>query len=265
MAAATAQQQLAADIRSIEAYNEQVRESNQRVRQVLTATLGQTPGEKQEDWKALWADYLGYSYTSPPEYPRPTVVEEVPLDYNPRPVPITSETHTTGQATTSIAAIGFGHSCFQAGTLVRTLTGDLPIEAIRAGDQVLGQDGETGKLDFRAVVAVYHNKPNQILRIGVEDDVIGATPIHRFWKVGKGWTMARDLQPGDPIRSLGGIARVASIEKGPVEPVYNLKVADGSSFFVGRRKLLVHDNSLVQPVLKPFDALTEVAARRTVP
>ena len=32
------------------------------------------------------------------------------------------------------------HSCFAAGTVVRTLTGLRPIESIRAGDRVLAQD-----------------------------------------------------------------------------------------------------------------------------
>ena len=31
---------------------------------------------------------------------------------------------------------------------------------------------------------------------------IAATGIHRFWKAGNGWTMARDLKPGDRIRAL---------------------------------------------------------------
>jgi hypothetical protein len=259
-AALLAQQQLAADVRTIESYNQGLNDANQRVRQVLVATLGQSPGDKQEDWRAMWADYLGYSYKSPPDQPRPTYVEEVPLVYIPQPT-YAVQTLATGPSTGGSVATTFGYSCFQAGTLVRTLTGDQPIESIRAGDQVLGEDGETGKLEFHPIVAVYHNKPNQILRISLGDDVVGATPIHRFWKVGKGWTMARELKRGDAIRALGGVARVISIENGPVEPVYNLKVAGGSSFFVGHRKLLVHDNSLVETVHKPFDAPGELTAR----
>jgi hypothetical protein len=265
-AAVMAQQQLAADVRSIEAYNQGLNEANQRVRQVLVTILGQSPGEKQEDWKAMWADYLGYSYKSPPEQPRATYVEEVPLVYIPRPT-YSTETLATGPSTATSVAMNrsFGFSCFEAGTLVQTLTGALTIESIRAGDQVLGQDAQTGKLEFHPVVAVYHNKPDQILRISLDGDQVGATPIHRFWKVGKGWTMARELQPGDAIRAIGGIARITSIEKGPVEPVYNLKVADGSSFFVGRNKVLVHDNSLVEPVLKPFDAMIGAATQTGPP
>jgi Pretoxin HINT domain len=152
------------------------------------------------------------------------------------------------------------HSCFQAGTPVRTISGPRVIETIRAGDQVLTQDPETGKLSFQPVVAVYHNKPNETLRISLGDEIVGSTLIHRFWKVGKGWVMARDLRPGDLIRSLQGVVQVSSVEKGHVQPVFNLQVADAQSFLVGKLGILVHDNSLVQPVLKPFDATPELGA-----
>jgi hypothetical protein len=83
---------------------------------------------------------------------------------------------------------------------------------------------------------------------------ISVTGIHRFWKVAHGWVMARDLKPGDRLRVLGGVAVVASTEEGPVQPVFNLEVAEGKSFFVGDLGALVHDNSLVAAVTEPFDA-----------
>jgi hypothetical protein len=87
-----------------------------------------------------------------------------------------------------------------------------------------------------------------------------ATGIHRFWKAGKGWTMARDLKPGDPIRTLGGVAKVEAVEDEKVQPVFNLEVAEGHSFLVSKVGALVHDNSLVEPVLAPFDAPTVAVA-----
>jgi hypothetical protein len=257
--AIAAQEQLAGDVRAVETFNTTVKESNQRVLQVLSATTAQSLGEKREDWNAWWTDFQGYSYTPPPDVPKPTVVQNVPLAYSPQPVLISAQTYETGPETTTVTA-GVHHSCFQAGTPVRTLAGPRAIETIRAGDQVLAQDPENGKLSFQPVVAVYHNKPSQILRINLGDETIGATPIHRFWKAGKGWIMARDLAPGDRVRSLHGIDRVRSVEKGPIQPVFNLKVADCQSFLVGEGGILVHDNSLVQPALKPFDAAPELAA-----
>jgi hypothetical protein len=257
--AIAAQEQLAGDVRAVESYNATVKESNQRVLQVLSATTSQSLGEKRENWNAWWTDFQGYSYTPPPDVPKPTVIQNVPLAYSPQPVMVSTQSYETGPETTSVTA-GVHHSCFQAGTPVRTLAGLRAIETIRAGDQVLAQDPANGKLSFQPVLAVYHNKPIQLLRINLDDEMIGATPIHRFWKAGKGWIMARNLAPGDLVRSMRGIDRVRSVEKGPIQPVFNLKVADCQSFLVGKAGILVHDNSLVQPVLKPFDTAPELAA-----
>jgi hypothetical protein len=37
--------------------------------------------------------------------------------------------------------------------------------------------------------------------------------------------------------------------------VFNLRVADGESYFVGATALLAHDNSLVVPTSEPFDGV----------
>ena len=100
---------------------------------------------------------------------------------------------------------------------------------------------------------MHRNRPSATLRIALDGETIVATGIHRFWKAGKGWIMARDLKPGDVIRAIGGAARVKSIETDATQPVYNLDVAENRDFFVGTKGFLVHDFSFVQPVLAPFD------------
>ncbi len=144
--------------------------------------------------------------------------------------------------------------------MVRTLGGPARIEEIRVGDQVLTQEPRTGALSYHPVVAAFHNPPNATLRIELDRETIVATGIHRFWKAGKGWTMARDLKPGDAVRTLGGTATVTSVEGDGVQPVFNLQVADAESFFVGEQGALVHDNSLVRPTPEPFDAPPGLAA-----
>ena len=60
--------------------------------------------------------------------------------------------------------------------------------------------------------------------------------------------MARDLKPSDLIRTLGGTRPGKSVEPAPVESVYNLGVARGRSFFVGKGGALGHAESRwVQP------------------
>jgi hypothetical protein len=89
---------------------------------------------------------------------------------------------------------------------------------------------------------------------------IVATGIHRFRKAGHGWTMARDLKPDDPIRTLAGVLKVRSIEDDSVQPDFNLEVDPTQSYFVGEAGALVHDNSPVDPVSQPFDAAPPIAA-----
>ena len=261
--AEAAQKQLEADIKRIEAANDEVRASNKRIAAILRDVTGRDLGPDREAWKRWLVDLRGYAYAPTPRKPRPVVDEEVPLDVQPRPVTLTS---ALGPSCTPLGAPAaasspfhlfnrplFLTSCFAAGTTVRTLSGPRPIESIRAGDQVLSQDPKTGALDFRPVVVAYHNPPDATLRIELGGEAVVATPIHRFWKSGKGWTMARDLKVGDPIRTLDGTARVASIVGEKVQPVFNLELSEGCSFFVGRAGALVHDNSTIQPTPEAFD------------
>ena len=169
------------------------------------------PVRAREDWRVWWGEEQGYPY-SPGAPRRRRTVERV--------------------ASTVIFWSG-RHSCFAAGTPVRTLLGMRPIESVQVGDQVLAQDVTTGALSFEPVVALHHNPPKPTLRIDLGDEAIVATPIHRFWKAGQGWAMARDLKPGDTIRRLGGTARVVSVSEEKVQPVFNLDVAQSRSFFVG--------------------------------
>jgi hypothetical protein len=74
--------------------------------------------------------------------------------------------------------------------------------------------------------------------------------------------MARDLKPGDPIRTLGGVAPVEAVEGAEVQPVFNLDVAGDADFFAGAAAALVHDNTLPDPRLVPFDATPVAVARR---
>jgi hypothetical protein len=122
---------------------------------------------------------------------------------------------------------------------------------------VLTQDTASGTLSYQPVLAVFRKRPTPVLQLTIDGETIATTGIHRFWKPGRGWVMARDLRPGDPVRLLGGLAHVGAIAGERVEPVYNLEVAANQSYFVGRRGILGHDNTLVQPELHPFDGPPE--------
>ncbi len=273
-AARGAQRQLARDIQAIDTYNANIQAANRRVRQVLADAIGTDLGEKRTAWEKWVVDLFGYAYGGPSDSrynePKPTVVEQVPLAYQPQPVPIMTSAPQVAELTIQRMT---HHSCFAAGTLVQTIDGIHPIEDLLAGDDVLTQDPRTGELKYQALIAVYHNPPNATFRVELEgsDESIVATGIHRLWKAGKGWAMVRDLKSGDVLRTLGGTAAVKSVKEERVQPVFNLRVADGESFFVGRSGILAHDNSTINPTPEPFDAVedlpepgTRPAARRSV-
>ena len=237
--AANAQRQLDADVSAIDTFNSEsaipISES-----WVFSRPLAGAP-QIENDQDALnvwWYDQLGYQYEPPVKV---TLVEDVDPQYPPPHI----------------------YTCFAAGTLVRTPDGSRPIEQIEVGDPVLSQNVTTGALEYHPVLVVHHNKPSKTLRIRLTgDETLVSSVYHRFWRSGRGWALARELEPGDKLRTLGGQVRVASIEPGDVVPVYNLDVAGNRSFFVGQGSVLVHDNSLPEVRLRPFDELPVLKPER---
>jgi hypothetical protein len=255
MSAEVAQRQLTNDVQTIEAFNAPIDETNRSVRQILTDVIGTDLGAERQAWEKWQVNLFGYaSTTSESTSEPPTFVEQVPVEYQPQAAPVVLDQP-------ALTVVRWHHSCFGAGTFVRTLEGLQVIEKLRAGDEVLTQDPKTGELRYQPIVAVYHNPPNTTLRIELDDDSLVATGIHRFWKAGKGWVMARELKAGDRLRTLGGASTVKSVTDESVQPVYNLQVAEGESFFVGKIGTLAHDNSLIDPTPNPFDAVSVVGEK----
>ena len=224
------EERLVLDVQMVESTNQGINQFNERALPVLEGITGMNLGLEPEKWRAWWSDQLGYAYRSDVPEIKPTYQEFVAIT-----PPLSTQ------------------ACFAAGTLVQTIEGPRAIESIRTGDLVLSQDTRAGTLVFEPVLAAHHNPPDATLRIKLAGESIVATGIHRFWKAGKGWTMARELKAGDRLRIVDNVAEVQSIEPDQTQPVYNLDVAVNRNFFVGTKGFLVHDFSFVQPVLEPFD------------
>jgi hypothetical protein len=233
-----ASQSLEQDIQTIKAINAGISESNDRILPVVKTITGQDFGTDTKSWMKWWTNELGYSYQSERPEVKPTYTDVLVFEFQPPP----------------------HGACFAAGTQVHTIEGLKDIEGLQVGDRVLSQNTNTGALSFRPVVAVHHNSPSATLKLTLVNESIIATGIHRFWVAGKGWTMARDLKPGDTVRTVGGTARLEAVEPGKVQPVYNLDVAEDRNFFVGKQGCLVYDFSIVQPVETPFDRQPDLAS-----
>jgi len=142
-AAFGAQQQLVNDVQMIERYNAPIKDLNGRIRQLLSGPAGSDLGDNRESWQKWYVDLLGYAVAPQMASPEtPTMIEQVPIAFQPQAAPFNI-------ADGPVVVQAIRHSCFGAGTPVKTLTGLRPIESIRAGDLVLSQDGRTGELSYQ--------------------------------------------------------------------------------------------------------------------
>jgi hypothetical protein len=250
IAAMSAQSQLEREVAAIESYNAPIQTLNARVLPVLESVTGNRFGESRKAWDEWLADLAGTGWTQPQMSARQTVEDAVMPEIVPQAAPVLSQ-----------AVIGLKlnrMSCFARGTSIQTMSGPRPIESVALGDLVLSQHAETGALSFQPVVRVYHNPPHGTLRVELDNDVIVCTSIHRIWVAGRGWVMARDLKPDDPLRTTTGLAKVVAVRDDAEQLVFNLRVAETHSFFVGKARVLAHDNSECAARLAPFDALTKL-------
>lgn len=250
-AAMASERQLEADVAELARINAQIELRNGRVVPLLEAVSGRRLGADREAWQSWFSDQLGLSYRPPPRRPKATYSYVKPPAYVPVVPPVSVQRYNS-----MMPVVGFvSMSCFGTGTPVWTRAGPRPIEELAIGDLVLAQDPETGALGYRAVLMTHHNPPSETLTVRFDDgEAVIASLIHRFWRAGHGWAQARDLKPGDRIRTVGSVATIASIEPGATMPVYNLDVADDHTFFVGADGCLVHDNSVPDIRARPFDA-----------
>jgi Pretoxin HINT domain len=235
------------DVVTLESKNALVRQANERVLPLLARISGHDLGPDRDAWDAWWVDQIGMRILPQKSQEMTTIVEQVPIDFQSQA--INPAVTITGQLAART------HSCFGAGTLVRTREGARAIESLAPGDVVLTQSTTTGALGYHPVLKVYRNLPTATFRVSIDyADAIISSPFHRFWVAGRGWIMARDLKPGDVLRTLGGLTRISAVDDDRVQPVFNLEVADDADFFAGRASALVHDNSLPDLRLAPFDA-----------
>ncbi len=234
-----ARRRLVEDVRELETANATIRANNDRILPVLTRITRQNFGENREAWERWQTDQAGYASLSS-SADKPTIIEIDQLtEQSYLPPPPRGE-------------------CFARGTLVRTIDGARPIEQLQRGDLVLTQNTTSGALSYQPILTTFDMPPAPSVRIAVGTESIVATGIHRFWQAGKGWRMARDLKPGDRLRTLGGVASVAAVGVEPEQPMYNLEVGAARTYFVGRVAALVHDNTLIETTPNPFDAPREV-------
>jgi RHS repeat-associated protein len=127
-------------------------------------------------------------------------------------------------------------ACFVAGTPLLTPGGSRLIETFQAGELIFtrSESHPEAPVETRIVEEVFLTQA-RVLNLHVGDQVIGTTAEHPFFVYNKGWIGAGDLRPGDQLVSHNGqLVLVQEIfDTGKEEPVYNLRVAEHHTYFVG--------------------------------
>lgn len=94
-------------------------------------------------------------------------------------------------------------ACFTADTPVLMADGTTkPIARVEAGDTVLAHNPDTAEDEPRRVLDTHTHENTPTWRLETSDGgTITTTAAHPFWVDGKGWTSARDLEPGDRLHT----------------------------------------------------------------
>jgi hypothetical protein len=211
--------------------NALVEKSNELLFEALEGATGQALPRETAAWGDWWQSYNDYQLSRPTQYAYRH-----------------SSSVYTSLNSVGPSSPGAHPECFVKGTPVRTERGLVPVETILPGDRVLAQDQDSGELTFKPVLATTLRPPTKVMRIRAGGEEIVTTPGHPFWVSGRGWRMARQLQAGDILHTLGGALPIENVETlTRDEPVHNLVVDDFNTYFVGQVGLLVHDSVFRRP------------------
>lgn len=227
--------QFQADRLALEAQNREIERGTRGAANLLRAVTGRESGLDRDAWSRWWADWNATEDVAPEARGLAPAALVGPPNLRAKP--------------------GFHHSRLAAGTPVWTTRGRRPVEAVRIGDRLLSQDPRTGALTYTGVVATTGGSRVEAIQIALEGSgTLTLSPMARVWRTELGWVPAFRVQVGDQLRIAGGRARVTAVDRiGPVAG-YNVLLFDGGSLFAGNRAILVHDNGIVLPTSKPFDA-----------
>ncbi|WP_436717822.1 polymorphic toxin-type HINT domain-containing protein [Roseiconus lacunae] len=217
---------------SIENQNEDRASSNERIFAALKTSTGEQFDDQPQLWWDWWKRYNEYDVTA-----------------SKRHVHLSQTDYRRGELRIPLPP---RCECFPAGTIVHTEIGRRPIESIRSGDKVLSKDPISGELSYRLVTRTTARPPSDTMRLMVAGESITATVGHPFWVTGKGWTMAKELNPGDRLHGLHGSVPIEVVEGGAACEAFNLVVEKTNTYFVGESALLVHDNMIRSSSQQPI-------------
>ena len=215
--------------------NVRIDQLNKRICEALRIATEEPLGNDPRAWWSWWNDRNEVFYAS---------VKPVDVDRRGRSTVLINEDQPNAINPSGMAPGSRRHECLVAGTLIETELGPVAVEEIRMGDRVLTKDINTGELVYKPVIRPTVRPTTVLFEIDLGDEVIKSSGGHPFWVSGQGWVKARELTSGMPIHTVEGVVTVQSLRENGRAVTYNLVVADNSNYFVGKSRILSHDNSL---------------------
>ncbi len=160
--------------------------------------------------------------------------------------------------------LGF-NVCFAAGTPLRTPEGSRNIEKFGVGDLVLSRDENNPDSPIEAkVVEEVFVREGLLTRLRANGHDILTTDEHPFFVADRGWVPCNQLKVGEKLLTESGAwVTVEAVEDtGEWATVYNLRVADFHTYFVGCDEwgFSVWAHNQYTGPLKPTDLVREATA-----
>lgn len=239
--------------RAVAAQNQATAALNDRIGWVLSQATGTQLPAVPEDWWRWWNDQNEVFVQG--SKPISTIQQSRTVSIVERSSGIGTGPSSGGSSLSSGG--GTRSDCLAAGTPVWTERGEVDIEKVRIGDLVLSRDVESGELAFKPVLRTTIRPESPLVKIQAGSEVFETSGGHLFWVSGQGWVKSRKLETGMVLHTASGPARVTQVSESPAQQTYNLVVADFNTYFVGKQKVLSHDNTVrritnvVVPGLKP--------------
>jgi hypothetical protein len=151
--------------------------------------------------------------------------------------------------------------CLAVGTLVLTELGLKKVENIAIGDRVFCCDTETGRVALKSILRKTIRPEGRLLRIRAGGEQFQTSSGHVFWVAGQGWTKARDLRKGMQLHTIRGTVELEDTAPGDLQTTIGLVADDFHTFFIGKQKVLTHDNTIRPPTDRIVPGLSGKAVR----
>ncbi len=134
--------------------------------------------------------------------------------------------------------------CFTEETVVHTDSGYVKISEIEVGDFVWAFDQENNEYKLKEVLERIELKWHEVYEIYVKGEVLRVTNEHPVFVANK-WKKVQDLLVGDSLQMYDGLKLEIdsiNITQGNFQ-VFNFEVKDLHNYFVGYKKILVHNGN----------------------